>query len=187
MVHNDEVQNQQTQFTGYMNITAKLWQQHFSSIDIRGLRKMTLATMFVTVALLYIGQLAVWGIFIPITPEGAMFTSTPLSTLAAATAGAIYLWKIGILHSIEMTVVAIIIAHPIQSLLLPIIFSWDISYGETWIVFAYIAFAISLLLAYILAYIFFNSWRAPYKTKLIIAVIFIAITIAVQIILRTGE
>lgn len=179
MVHNDEVPNQQTSFTDYSHKVAKLLQRHFSRVEVRGLRKLLLATIFTTIAMVYI----VWLII----PMGFTLANTALSTFAAAAGGLVYLWRTGIKYSIEMTIFAIMQAGFIQYWIAPIIYSNELTQEEYWYIFSYISFFISLLLAYILAYIFFNSWRAPYKTKLVVAAIFIAIIIAVQIMLRTGE
>lgn len=165
--------------TDYIDTASKLWRSQFNKIDIRGLRKVILATMFTTITLVYIGQLAMWGIFTIITPDGAHFTTTPLSTLAAASVGTIYLWRVGIPHPIEMTIVAIVAASLIQKPLIPIIYSIDFTTGEFWFVFAYIMFFIALSIAYMLSYIFFVSLRMQYRDKIVIAVAFVSITLAI--------
>lgn len=156
---------------------------HTVKIDPRGLRKVGLAAMFITITLVYIGQLAMWGIFIPITPENAQFTSTPLSTIAAASAGIFYLWRVGIPYAIEITVVAIMTAHFIQRPMMPFVYSIDIIRGEYWFVFAYIMFAISLFITYALSYSFFTGWQTSYKNKLIIATVFVVATSIIPSIL----
>ena len=171
-MHNGEVPQSTS-----LRITQQTWRQYVGRIDPRGLRKLALATMFTTVALVYIGQLAMWGIFTPITPEGAQFTSTTMSTLAAATAGAFYLWRMRIPHFVEITFIAIIAAHFVQKAMLPTIYSWDISEGEGWYIIAYILFALSLFVGYVVSYIFFTGWRTAYRNKLIVAGAFVIITI----------
>lgn len=164
------------------HVTTTSWRHYVDRIDSRGLRKVTLATMFTTVALIYIGQLAMWGIFTPITPEGAQFTSTVTSTLAAASVGVVYLWRMRISHAIEMTFIAIIVAHFVQKAMLPTIYSWDISQGDGWYIIAYILFAVSLLVGYVASYIFFTGWHTTYKNKLIAAGIFVVIAVFIVMI-----
>ena len=183
-MHNDGVSYHQPTITDQLQIAARHWRRHVTKIDRRGLRKLVLAAMFITVALVYIGQLAMWGIFIPITPEGAQFTGTPLSTLAAAIAGVVYLWRVGVPHPIEITFIAIICAHFVQQAMVPVIYTWEIAQGDLWIYFAYAMYFAALLAGYCLSYIFFTGWRAPYRYKLIVAIIFVVATFVAQNIVR---
>ena len=178
-MHNGGVSYQASSFTSYTKAAIELWHSQFNKIEVRGLRKVLLATMFTTIALVYIDQLAMWGIFTIIAPGGAHFATTPLSTLVAASIGAVYLWRVGIAHPIEMTIVAIIATSLIQKPLIPIVYSIDFATGEFWFVFAYIMFFIALSIAYTLSYIFFVSLRMQYRDKIVIAVAFVSITLAI--------
>lgn len=185
-MHNGEVPLQTQSLSRHLHTTARLWQHSLRAVEPRGVRKVVVATMFTTIALVYIGQLAMWGIFIPITPEAAQFTGTPFSTLAAATAGMVYLWRTGIPYSVEITFVAIVAAHFIQQPLLPFVYSVDFTRGEFWFVFAYIMFALSLCTAYILSYGFFTSWRTSTRNRLIFIGLFMIAAVTLQGAIKAG-
>lgn len=64
---------------------------------------------------------------------------------------------------------------------MPVVYSMDTTgEGELWIVFAYLAFFISLSVAYLLSYVFFVAWRAQHQNKLITAAILITILLVLQ-------
>lgn len=90
-MHNKVVAQQTNTITQFTHAATELWQSHFEQLDSRSIRKVVLAAMFTTIALVYIGQLAMQGISTPITPDGPQFTTTLLSTLAAAIAGGIFM------------------------------------------------------------------------------------------------
>lgn len=169
-----------------LRVTTQTWRHYIGRVDARGLRKVVLASMFTTVALIYIEQLAVWGIFIVI-PENAWFTGAAASTLMAATAGAFYLWRIRIPHFVEITIVAIIAAHLVQSAILPAVYLWDISYGEVWYIIAHILYAASLLAGYMLSYVFFTGWRTSHRNKLIAAGVLVVVAVLLAMMRSTYE
>lgn len=180
-MHNEGVPQQANAITQLTHTATGLWRSQCKQLDSRGIRKVILAAMFTTIALIYIGQLAMQGISTPITPDGPQFTTTLLSTLAAAIAGGIYLWKVDIPQSLEITILAIVLAISVQKPLMPVVYSMDTTgEGELWIVFAYLAFFISLSVAYLLSYVFFVAWRAQHQNKLITAAILITILLVLQ-------
>lgn len=180
-MHNEGVPQQANAITQFTHTATELWRSQCKQLDSRGIRKVILAAMFTTIALIYIGQLALQGISTPITPDGPQFTTTLLSTLAAAVAGGIYLWKVDIPQSLEITILAIVLAISVQQPLMPMVYSMDTTgEGELWIVFAYLAFFISLSVAYLLSYVFFAAWRAPHRDKLVTAAILITILLVLQ-------
>lgn len=183
-MHNDEVPNQHTHATSFLQIATRLGRGYAARISIRTLRKLLIATMFITITLVYIGQLAIWGIFTIITPEGAQFTSTPLSTLAAAAVGALYLWREHIQYPVETTLVAVILAHFVQQPMVATIYTWEIAEGEAWIFFAYAAFVLSLFIAYIFSHSFFAMWRTSRKNRWITIGAFIVAAAILQLMIK---
>lgn len=186
-MHNERVPQQADVITQFTHTATELWRSQFRQLDSRGIRKVILAAMFTTIALIYIGQLAMQGISTPITPDGPQFTTTLLSSLAAAVAGGIYLWRVNIPQSLEITILAIVLAISVQKPLMPAVYSMDTTgEGELWIVFAYVAFFISLSVAYLLSYIFFAGWRIQHRDKLVIAVIVVTMLLIVQASTNAG-
>lgn len=170
----------QSTLTDYLQIALKYKRRYISHVDMRIVRKAMLATMFVVVAHAYISQIISWGLFGPLTSEDIAATATVATTLMAAIAGAVYLWRAGISHPIEITVVALIVARFVQQTMIPVVYSWDIARGEIWYIFAYAMYTIALLLGYIVSTIFFVCWRTRYRNKLIVVGVLLIVTIIIE-------
>lgn len=150
------------------------WRRVSARIDTRALRKSLLAAMFTFVALVYIGQLAAAGVLGPVTMPGMTLGGTIITLGLAALAGGTYLWRTGIRRSVEITVVAAVVAHVLATLCLPFLYSSDV--GEIlddelwlWMILVYGTFAVVLAIGYVGACLLFHGWRASYRTRLIVA------------------
>jgi hypothetical protein len=149
----------------------------------RGIRKLALASMFVTVTFIYMGQIAAWRILVPFGAESVYLAATPLSTIIALTVGIVCLWRMRIPYSIEITLVALVAAHWLEQQVIATTYPTDYSeWRVLFMVFSYASYAVLLFISYIAAYALFAAWHMRYRYKSIVAGVIICLIFASELI-----